>query len=290
MIGLNRLVGMVWVARHRSYAKAARAFPYPITQPGLFQQVRRLEEELEVALFVRTAKDRVELTAAGRTLFERVSPFLDDLEELVGMLRGGSGGILRLEASALVLRQLIPDWLRNIRAHEENVEIRVTETDRPDLSRLVEGRADMIVDFLPKQLPKGVTSRVVAVAHGYLVMPSTSSRKKSMRLSEMGDTEFIAYPPWTRHREIQNSALLEAGVQPRRITEVGTADSMVALVAAGIGYTLVPWLHKDGPKVRGTWAFKQQRLDASFPIQCAWSEAASNDAVLMKALAAAPSP
>ena len=120
---------MVWVARHRSYAKAARAFPYPITQPGLFQQVRRLEEELEVALFVRTAKDRVELTAAGRALFERVSPFLEDLEELVGMLRGGSGGILRLEASALVLRQLIPDWLRNIRAHEENGDPR--DRDRP---------------------------------------------------------------------------------------------------------------------------------------------------------------
>jgi DNA-binding transcriptional LysR family regulator len=286
---VNRLVGMVWVARHCSYAKAARAFPYPITQPGLFQQVRRLEEELGFDLFIRTAKDRVELTTAGRSLFERVSPFFDELEELVDVLQSGKGGVLRLEASALVLRQLMPDWLRKLRVSEAELEIRVTETDRPDLSRLSTGKADVIVDFLPSTLPKGVSSKVVAVAYGYLVVPSRRARKKRMALADMGDTEFIAYPSWTQHREIQNQALSDAGVQPRRVTEVGTADSMVSLVAAGLGYTLVPWLHKDGPTVRGTWAFKQERLDASFPIQCAWNEAASRDPMLMNALAAAPS-
>ncbi len=289
MIGLSRLVGMVWVARHQSYAKAARAFPYPITQPGLFQQVRRLEEELGFDLFVRTAKDRVELTAPGRSLFERVSPFLDDLEELVDLLQRGKGGVLRLEASALVLRQLMPGWLRKLRASEAELEIRVTETVRPDLTRLSTGKADLIVDFLPAKLPKGVSSRVVAMAYGYLVVPSRSEKKQCIELADMGDEEFIAYPSWTQHREIQNQALSEAGVQPKRITEVGTADSMLSLVAAGLGYTLVPWLHSDGPNLAGTWSFKQERLDASFPIQCAWGEASSQDPMLKNALAAAPS-
>lgn len=39
---LQRLEGFYWVARIGGYARAARAFPYPITQPGVHQQVRRL--------------------------------------------------------------------------------------------------------------------------------------------------------------------------------------------------------------------------------------------------------
>ncbi|MDX2010730.1 MAG: LysR family transcriptional regulator, partial [Myxococcaceae bacterium] len=58
-MNLQRLEGFYWVARQQGYARAARAFPYPITQPGVHQQVRRLEDELGVKLFERVGKDRV---------------------------------------------------------------------------------------------------------------------------------------------------------------------------------------------------------------------------------------
>ena len=56
MINLQRIEGFYWVAKTEGYARAARAFPYPITQPGVHQQVRRLEEELGVKLFERVGK------------------------------------------------------------------------------------------------------------------------------------------------------------------------------------------------------------------------------------------
>ena len=65
---VHRLEGFYWVARTGGYAKAARAFPYGITQPAVHQQVRKLEQELGVALFERVGKDRMQLTAAGREL------------------------------------------------------------------------------------------------------------------------------------------------------------------------------------------------------------------------------
>ena len=43
MIQLQRLEGFYRVARAEGYARAARSFPYPITQPGVHQQVKRLE-------------------------------------------------------------------------------------------------------------------------------------------------------------------------------------------------------------------------------------------------------
>src|SRR5688572_25522523 len=108
-IQLHRLEGFYRVAKAGGYARAARAFPYPITQPGVVQQVKRLEDELGVALLERTGRDRVRMTAAGETLYRFCAPFF---EELPGVLRsveaGRFGGTLRIDASALVMRQVLP--------------------------------------------------------------------------------------------------------------------------------------------------------------------------------------
>jgi len=45
-IPIARLEGFYWVARTGGYAAAARAFPDPLSQPAVFQQVRKLEDEL----------------------------------------------------------------------------------------------------------------------------------------------------------------------------------------------------------------------------------------------------
>ena len=51
MIQIQRLEGFFWVATTGGYARAARAFPYPITQPAVHQQVKKLERELDITLF-----------------------------------------------------------------------------------------------------------------------------------------------------------------------------------------------------------------------------------------------
>ncbi|MBC7174006.1 MAG: LysR family transcriptional regulator, partial [Polyangiaceae bacterium] len=117
MIQLGRLEGFYRVAIAEGYARAARAFPYPITQPGVHQMVRRLEAELGVLLFERTSKDRVVLTPAGRMLFDHVAPFLEGLPSVVERLRGGVvGGTLRIHASGHALREVLPPWLARIEA------------------------------------------------------------------------------------------------------------------------------------------------------------------------------
>ena len=56
MIQLHRLEGFYWVARSGGYARAARAFPYPITQPAIHQQGKKLETGLGVALRERVGR------------------------------------------------------------------------------------------------------------------------------------------------------------------------------------------------------------------------------------------
>src|SRR5262249_5446593 len=124
MNSLDRLTGFYWVARTGGYARAVRAFPYPITEPGVHQQVRRLEAELGVSLFRRVAKDRMALTAQGRALLAVVAPFLESLRVTVDALRAGAfGGTLRGGAAALLVQELLPGWPRRLQPRPPDVDV-----------------------------------------------------------------------------------------------------------------------------------------------------------------------
>src|SRR5687768_4785967 len=137
---LHRLEGFYWVARFRGYARAARGFPYPITQPGVHHQVKKLEEELGIALFERVAKDEVRLTGAGERLYSFCAPFFEELPILVDRMKSDSvGGVLRIDASGLVLRELMPAWIQRLRAAHPDVEIELSEIQVPESTRLSRG-------------------------------------------------------------------------------------------------------------------------------------------------------
>ena len=66
-VSLKRIKYFVTVARSNHFGRAAKELH--VSQPPLSQQIRLLERELGVDLFVRTTR-RVELTEAGRVLYE----------------------------------------------------------------------------------------------------------------------------------------------------------------------------------------------------------------------------
>src|SRR5689334_7888215 len=128
MISLARLEGFYWVARTQGYSRAARSFPYPITQPGVHQQVSRLEAEVGAPLFERVGKDRVVLTPAGKLLYDVVAPFYEQLPAVVAAVKGGTvGGTLKIHAAGLPLRHLVPPWLRRLQAKRPDIEVALSE-------------------------------------------------------------------------------------------------------------------------------------------------------------------
>ena len=109
MIDLHRLAGFHLVATSGGYAKAARAADYPITQPALHQQVKKLEAEVGVELLMRVGKDTMLPTPAGERLLEFVTPFFRDLPRVVeGVRTGDYDGALTIQAESLLIRQLLP--------------------------------------------------------------------------------------------------------------------------------------------------------------------------------------
>lgn len=292
MIDLHRLAGFWLVATQGGYARAARAADYPITQPALHQQVRKLEEEVGLALLERVGKDHMRPTPAGAHLLAFAAPFLRDLPAVVRSLRTGEfDGALSIHAEPLLIRQLLPGWLLALRRRHPGVQLHLKELQNADPAPLRTGAADVLVTHLP-EVPADIAVQQVAELHPCLVVPRERApqARRAPRLGSLADMPFLAYPPGSRPHALQMQALALEGVAPAQTIGLDSADTILGFVESGLGWSLVPSLDPDGPSGRRLAAFAWGRGRTTFPVVMAWRKDAPQNPMLDALRACAPGP
>ncbi|MEZ6014274.1 MAG: LysR family transcriptional regulator [Planctomycetota bacterium] len=290
MLQVQRLEGFYWVAREGGYARAARAFPHPITQPAVHQQVKKLEGELGVALFERVAKDRVVLTPAGIRLYDFVKPFFEGLPGLVRSMRDGEySGELRIETSNLLLRYMLPAWIRRLRKQHPRIQVQVSETRHPELAALRRGDVDLVIEHL-YEVPDDVATMRVGVVRPYVVLPRSHrlAGKKRVELAALSEDPFISYVPNQRARELQLEALARHSATPPHLLSASSAEGILGLVEAELGWSILPWLDASGPRSKGVVALPLAAPKVDFPVVAAWRKDAAVNPLLDAALETAP--
>lgn len=303
-VQLHRLEGFYWVAREGGYAAAARAFPYPITQPGVHAQVRKLEAEIGIRLFERVAHDRVTTTSAGAELFAFCAPFFEGLTAAIERAAGAKK-VLRIDAGQLELAHLLPDWIHKLRRTHSEVEVQLFERESPDFERLRTGQVDLAIDHFD-EVPADLESRVVAEHSVFLLSPSVPksasknapqraanaapkrARKASpSKVAEMlANNPFVGFPSGSRERRIQLAPLQALGMQPDIRASASTVMGILSLVRAGLGVSLVPWPTKAGPHLQGVTTHRVDAESARFPIHAIWSRQRTDLEAIHAALAA----
>ena len=289
MIGIHRLEGFYWVARTGGYARAARAFPYPITQPAVHQQVKKLEAELGVALFERAGKSRLLLTPAGKRLFEFIEPFYEQLPVLVRTIGANElVGELRIGTPSMYLLHLLPDWVKHIRHAHPGLNVVIEEMRWGDCDALIRGDLDILVDYLA-EIPDSLASMQVATLRPFLVIPADHrlADRKHVTLSDMADEAFVGYLPG-HLRDLQQRALTGAGIEPPQTLTASSADAILGFVAAGLGYSLLGWIGEQGPRQEGVVVHPMRSPKIEFPVWALWRKEAPENRMLDVALEAAP--
>lgn len=290
MIQVHRLEGFYWVARTGGFARAARAFPYPITQPAVHQQVKKLEGELGVTLFERVGKGEMALTPAGLRLYEFVRPFYEGMAGVVRSLQEGDyGGELSIRTASLLLRHLLPDWIKRLQDRHPDIRVQLEETLKPDVEALRRGEVDLLVDYLPEP-PGDVAVMRVATLLPFLVIPREhpQAHRKRPALAGLASDTFIAYTPGLLARELQMDALARRGIEPEKILAASTSEAILGLVESGLGYSLVPSLDPRGPRGRGLVVTPLTSPRVEYPVVAAWRKDAPENPILDAALEAAP--
>jgi DNA-binding transcriptional LysR family regulator len=257
---LRHLRYFVAVAETRHFTRAAQALG--IGQPPLSQQIQALERELGTALFARKPR-AIALTPAGEALYEDARRILRDVEraaERVRRVARGESGRLRLGMiNSAPFHPLIPQVIREFRRAHPQVALSLDEGPTPQLAAAVrDGELD--VAFVRPLLgaEPGVASEVVADEDMVVALPSGHplAKRATVPLLALSIEPFVLFPRTVGaglHDSIV-SACRAAGFSPRIVQETSQVTSIVNLVAAGLGVSIVPasmqQVHSDGVTYR----------------------------------------
>ncbi|WP_107495382.1 LysR substrate-binding domain-containing protein [Thalassobius sp. I31.1] len=237
---LKQLRYFVALARYRHFGRAAEACA--VSQPALSVQIKDLEADLGTPLVERTSRE-VHLTPIGETFSERAREILravDDLGDLARASEGPLGGQLRLGMIPTIAPYLLPETLKVLGQNYPMLEVLPRETVTATLlTDLKEHRLDAAIVALPvseaqlEEVPL-FEEEFILIRHqqdaGKAVPDPGQLLKMRLLLLEEGHC----------FRDQALSFCSVDGVKARDVMEGSSLSTLVRMVGAGLGVTLIP--------------------------------------------------
>ena len=243
-MNLRDLKYLVALAELRHFGKAAEACF--VSQPTLSMQIRKLEEELGVALFERAPR-KVMLTPAGQDMVQRASRILAEVEQMKEAARRSKdpeAGTLRLGVFPTLGPYLLPHVVPQLRERFPQLELQLVE-EKSDilLQRLREGRLDAALLALPlhdEQLHAEFLFEEPFVFAAPAQHPLAQGAMLSM--DELTDETLLLLEDGHCLRDQALDVCRLSGAQEKAGFRATSLETLRQMVAAGAGVTLLPAL------------------------------------------------
>ncbi|TWT10562.1 LysR family transcriptional regulator [Reyranella sp. CPCC 100927] len=243
-IDLRQMRSFAIVAEELHFSRAAERLG--IAQPPLSQQIRRLEAKVGCRLFDRGTR-KVELTEAGRALLTTIRRILLDVStgvEQAKRISRGDAGVLDVGFPATVALAILPQVIRSFRQRYPDIELRLSELPTtPQRDALRAGALD--VGFLREPEADSTLQMETVMNERFMAALPSSHRlasRETIALSSLAQEPFVLF-----RRDVGpmfHSRILglcgQAGFTPRIIQESLEWQTVVSLVRAGLGVSIVP--------------------------------------------------
>lgn len=215
-----------------------------LSQPALSKKIQRLEEKLKGALFVRSRR-KVALTDAGKRFLPKAIKLLQDIEDVLHetqTVMEGRAGTLRIGFGIASLPEILPRTILRFRKLYPEVELEMREMPSAvQVASLIEGRLDAGILRMP------VTSRKLLSVplfseHLVLVAPAAVPVRRKEDINAFHNRGFVFTSPGVSkvfHDRVL-SLCLRAGFTPRVAQQANEILTILHLVRAGLGVSLVP--------------------------------------------------
>lgn len=245
MISLVQLECFIAVAEELHFGAAATRLK--MTQPPLSRQIQQLERELATTLFDRTSR-RVVLTQAGRALLPNARQLIDLAAKAVADVRSvgqGAAGTITIAYTAMAGQSVLPDILRRASAELPGVTLLLRELVSIDqMEELEKGTVDIGL-VRPRLARPQINSRPVYREKLAVAVPNDSplaQRDGPLMLIDLKDEQLLMYSPSVARyfHDLLLSMFVASGVHPHIVQYAGQVPALLALVSAGLGFSLVP--------------------------------------------------
>jgi LysR family transcriptional regulator, nitrogen assimilation regulatory protein len=213
-----------------------------IAQPALSQQIATLEAEVKQRLLVRT-KRGVSATEAGKTLYRHAQAILRQCEQartdMAAGSRNVSGRVSVGLAPGTAAATLGLPLIRNVRSQYPGIIPYLNENYGTTLSELImSGRMDLAILYGDRSI-HGLSFTPLLHEELYLIGPSATA--DPVPVAEMDGIELFLPRPYNIVRKLVDESFMRAGVEFRLIAEVESAMTLKAVIAEGLGATILPW-------------------------------------------------
>lgn len=246
MLELRQLRYFLMVAEELHFGRAAQRLH--MTQPPLSQAIQALEQELETELFSRTTR-QIRLTAAGKLLQQQARQICQQSEQLKPLLlqaSKGETGLLRLDFVSIADYSILPETLLNFHQHYPSVQIELREATSDLQWRALEHQecdAGILLAPIPERLQASLAYRALRHEKLMLALPANWSQEfSSDSLKALAHESLLIFPrkvaPALYDLIMQEFDRL--GLRPKLGQQAIQMQTIISLVAAGMGYALVP--------------------------------------------------
>jgi LysR family hydrogen peroxide-inducible transcriptional activator len=228
------------LARHGRFRHAADACA--ISQPALSMQIKELEEDLGNELFERSARE-VKLTAFGQMFASRARDILRAVDELGDLARASQDSFLarlRIGIIPTVAPYLLPAIINDLNRTFDGIQIDVRETLTGKLIReLTQGDLDLAIVALPVSEPS-FTELKLFEEEFVLVRHLEDEDKPVPDRDMLREMRLLLLEEGHCFRDQALSFCRIGSTRPREIMEGSSLSTLVQMVSAGIGVTLIP--------------------------------------------------
>ncbi len=236
----------VCAVKHMNFSKAAEELH--ITAPAVSLQIKEMEEDIGVSLFLREGR-RIELTSAGEYFLLYARRMLSLLKEATDTMERLKGRDARVLSIGLVstAKYFVPKMLAQFKREYPNAQIRIEVRNRQQLVELLrEGEIDVAIMGRP---PREIDTRVEAFAkhpHVFIASPEHPlAGKHNLSPKLLNQFELISREPGSGTRHIMETYLAEHNLSPVVTMEMSSNESIKQAIMANLGISFVS-LHTIG--------------------------------------------
>lgn len=230
------------VAETRSFTRASHVLF--ISQSTVSQHVRELEDSLKVDLFIRNRRN-VALSAAGENLLEHgrnIFRLLEEAETAVKTAKDPYSGKLAFGCASTTLLYHLPSILMDYTEKYPNVELMITGGTIQEIgTQMWSGGLDLALVVLP--FKSAALEKIVVFEESFVGVMAANhplARKAHLKISDLSSERFILPRRGQNTRKLIDRFLFNEKITPRVAIELAEAEAIKAMVARGLGVSLLP--------------------------------------------------
>jgi len=244
------------------------------SQPGVSKQLKLLEEELGLQLFVRKGKSLGGVTTAGQHVIERARMIMqevDNIRSLASDYYDEEEGTLSIATTHTQARYVLPDVIREFRSRYPEVNLNLHQGTSEQIADMVKsneidfaiatGSHDLFGDLL--LVPSYHWDRKIIVPKGHAL----AALDRTLTLQDLAEHPLVTYVFSFGGQSSLKRAFAEQGLEPDVVFTARDADVIKTYVRMGLGVGIVASMATDCDDEKDLTAIS---ADGLFPRSTTW--------------------